>query len=198
MMKSFVGSALSWTRRMMTLLRCLMLPVRSDRSWVFFGRPVIIRRKKSSIVIGRRFTACSSIRHNSIGVFQPVLIRTCLPGAEIVIGDDVGVSGCTISAHRSVRVGNRVLIGSGALVTDSDAHPVDPDERRQMKDGVSLSVVIEDDVFVGARAIVLKGVTIGRGSVIGAGAVVVRDVPPYSIVAGNPAKVVGSSKKRSN
>ena len=52
-------------------------------------------------------------------------------------------------------------------------------------------ILIEDDAFIGARSIILKGVTIGKGSIIGAGAVVTRNVPEYSIVAGNPAKVIG-------
>ena len=151
---------------------------------------MIIRRKGSVIEIGERFTACSQAKYNSLGVFQRVFIRTCERNSSIVIGNDVGMSGCVISAHTSVKIGDHVLIGSGALITDSDAHSLDWSKRRAGVGGTSASVIIEDDVFIGARAIILKGVTIGRGAIVGAGAVVSRDAPPFSVLAGNPARVV--------
>jgi acetyltransferase-like isoleucine patch superfamily enzyme len=170
------------------------VPWHSD--WNFYGLPFIrIGGRGSSISIGKNFIACSDVRRNSLGVFQRVIIKTVGHGAKIVIGDDVGISGCTISAATSITIGNHVLLGSGCLVTDSDAHPIDPEERRQGGGGVSKPIVIEDDVFVGARAMILKGVTIGKGSVVGAGAVVAKSVPPYSIVVGNPAKIVGDSRR---
>ena len=117
-------------------------------------------------------------------------------GARVEIGDNVGISGCTISAGKSIIIGNNVLIGSGAVITDGDAHPIDPIERRNGGRGERKPVVIGDDVFIGARAIILKGVTVGVGSVIGAGAVVAKDVPPYSVAVGNPARVVGDSRRK--
>lgn len=171
----------------------LVFGMKINEGWRFRGRPFIrVGGKESKIVIGKRFTACSKILYNSLGVFQRVIIRTVRPGARIVIGDDVGVSGATISAAQSIMIGNRVLIGSGALITDSDAHAIDPEDRAAGRGPVIKPVVIEDDVFIGARAIVLKGVTIGRGSVIGAGAVVTRNVPAYSVAAGNPCRVLRS------
>ena len=182
-------------RKLWTRYCSFMLPVRVDPTWTLNGRPIIIRCAKSTIRIGGYFKACSRSQGNSIGVLAPVYIRTLSETAQILIGDNVGVSGCSISARESVKIGNNVLIGSGALITDSDAHPVDFDERKKDMPGRSCPICIEDDVFVGARAIILKGVRIGCGSVVGAGAVVVNDVPPYSVVAGNPAVVVGSSRK---
>ena len=147
-------------------------------------------------MIGKRFTACSDPRRNILGVFQRVTIQAGRD-AEVVIGDDVGVSGCTISALRSVRIGDRVLLGSGCMLADSDAHPLHPHDRRfDASKTVSKPIVVEDDVFVGARAIILKGVHVGKGSVIGAGAVVTRDVPPMTVVAGNPAAVVKELEPR--
>ncbi|MBM4164979.1 MAG: acyltransferase, partial [Lentisphaerae bacterium] len=102
----------------------------------------------------------------------------------------------TITAVQSVRIGDRVLLGSGCLITDNDAHPIDPEARRRGGGGVARPVVLESDVFIGARAILLKGVTIGRGSVVGAGSVVTKSVPAFSICAGNPARVVGDSRRR--
>ena len=93
----------------------------------------------------------------------------------------------------AITIGNNVMIGSGCLIADNDAHPMDV-EKRQVPNYydyvVSSPVVIDDDVLIGARSIILKGVHIGQGAVVGAGSVVTKDVPPFTIVAGNPAKVV--------
>ena len=174
-------------------LYCLLKGVRYDPTWKFLWLPLIKRHRKATIEIGRRFTACSNPKWNSIGVFQKVFLMAGMPGARIVIGDDVGVSGCVISAAQLVSIGDRVLIGSGALVMDSDAHPLSAEARRTGGGVKTMPVFIEDDVFIGARAMVLKGVRIGKGAVVGAGAVVTKDVPPNAIVAGNPARVVGTT-----
>jgi acetyltransferase-like isoleucine patch superfamily enzyme len=78
---------------------------------------------------------------------------------------------------------------------DSDGHPLGPVARRALKKPKTAPVVIDEDAFIGARAIILKGVHIGRGAVIGAGAVVAADVPELSIVAGNPARTVGKVRE---
>jgi acetyltransferase-like isoleucine patch superfamily enzyme len=113
-------------------------------------------------------------------------------GGEIVIGDNVGISGATINATRSIRIGNNVLIGSGCLITDTDSHPINWHDRiNNLNEKTANSpVVIEENVFIGARSIILKGVTIGRNSVIGAGSVVVKSIPENCIAGGNPAKVI--------
>lgn len=164
-------------------------------TWRLWRLPIVdCHGRGASIQIGTRFVACSDPRHNSLGVFQRVTLKTCGHGARIVIGDDVGMSGCTISAAVSISIGNRVLLGSGCLITDNDAHPIDPVRRLQGEKGASRPVVIEDDVFVGARAIILKGVTIGQGSVVGAGSVVTSSIPAYSVAVGNPARRVRDSR----
>lgn len=86
------------------------------------------------------------------------------------------------------------MIGAGACIWDTDFHPLDPHQRRehQTRDACSAPVCIEDDVFIGARALILKGVRIGWGAVIGAGAVVTKNVEACQIAAGNPAKIVGA------
>ena len=166
-----------------------------EASWRFFGLPWIrVGGARSSISIGRDFTAVSKLSRNSFGIIQKVMIRTVGSGAKIVIGDNVGVSGCTITACKSIQIGYRVLVGSGAVIVDYDAHPIHPGERFN-GGGAVAPVVIEDDVFVGARAIILKGVTIGRGSVVGAGAVVAKSIPPYSVAVGNPVRIIGDSRK---
>lgn len=174
-------------------LFCRIVGIGFDCSWRFYGLPWIrVGGRNSRIQIGKRFVAVSKMSHNSFGVIQRAYVRTVGHGAQIIIGDDVGISGCTISAGLKIEIKDHVMIGSGAVITDGDAHPVDPIQRRNGERCIRKPVLIEENVFVGARAIILKGVTIGHDSTVGAGAVVTKSVPPYSVVAGNPAKVVRS------
>lgn len=93
--------------------------------------------------------------------------------------------------HDSVAIGNNVKIGAYVLITDTDAHPLDYLARRTSNDGTkSAPIVIEDDVRVGAHSIILKGVTIGARSIIGAGSVVTKSIPADCVAAGNPCKVI--------
>ncbi|HET6575602.1 MAG TPA: DapH/DapD/GlmU-related protein [Fimbriiglobus sp.] len=113
---------------------------------------------------------------------------------ELLIGDGTFVGhGCGFHVARSVRVGRYCLLAGGVQVYDMDGHPLDADRRRAgdstPPEGVR-PVVIGDDVWVGTGALILKGVTVGDRAVIAARAVVTRDVPADSVVAGNPARVV--------
>jgi acetyltransferase-like isoleucine patch superfamily enzyme len=86
---------------------------------------------------------------------------------------------------------DRVQVGANSTIVDTDFHPLTPAGRaRDFLAGAHAPIVIEDDVFIGMQSLILKGVTIGRGSVVGAGSVVTRDVPAGVVVAGNPATVV--------
>ena len=105
------------------------------------------------------------------------------------IGDRVAInSGCSICAATSVTIGDRVGIGNYSLIMDTDFHTVGDFDRRPSPE----PIVIEDDVWLASRVTVLKGVTIGRGSVITTGSVVTRNIPPYSLAGGNPARVISS------
>jgi maltose O-acetyltransferase len=110
---------------------------------------------------------------------------------NISIGDHVMLNrGATVTAHTPIEIGNDCLIGPGAVLHNGDHRfdQVDVPIRRQ---GFSSApIVLEDDVWIGANAIVLSGVRVGRGSVVAGGSVVTRDVPPYTIVAGIPAKQI--------
>jgi len=160
-----------------------------SKTWRFRGLPIIQKHRSSKIIIGEDFIICSDPKQNSIGVFQKSIIKALSPMSVISIGNNVGISGATISGS-NITIGNDVLIGSGVLISDNDAHPIDPKKRNDNSYIKSAPVIIEDEVFIGARSIILKGVTIGRGSVIGAGSVLSKNVPPYQIWAGNPAKFV--------
>ncbi len=114
--------------------------------------------------------------------------------AEIRIGNNVFIgNGCTFSAAQRISVGNNCLIAPGVRIHDNDGHPLDAVRRaageRMGPENIG-EVIIGDGVWIAAQAVVLKGVTIGARSVVGAGAVVTENVPEDCIVAGNPAHVV--------
>jgi acetyltransferase-like isoleucine patch superfamily enzyme len=127
---------------------------------------------------------------------NPVIGRTrtslmvMAPGARMMIGAHVGMSGVCICAANSVEIGERTIIGADALITDTDFHSPLPDGSwSNDAAGASAPVVIGKGCFIGARAIILKGVTIGDGAVVAAGALVTRDVPAEHLAIGNPAAV---------
>lgn len=96
--------------------------------------------------------------------------------------------------HDSLTIGDNVKIGGNVLITDTDAHPMDYVARRTTGEGTkSAPIVIEDDAWVGAHCVILKGVTIGARSVIGAGSIVTRSIPADCVAAGNPCRVIRNS-----
>ncbi len=96
-----------------------------------------------------------------------------------------------------VRIGRHVMIGP-ELMALSRNHRIADLKKPMREQGrkADRRIVIEDDVWIGGRVILLPGISVGRGAVVGAGSVVTKDVPPFSIVAGNPAKIVGKRTER--
>lgn len=115
-------------------------------------------------------------------------------GAELTIGDGCGISSTCIWAKESIVIGNNVNIGADCLIMDHDAHSLDFQKRHTFADDyagtATAPIRIADDVLIGAKVIVLKGVTIGARAIVGAGSVVTRDIPADEIWAGNPAKFI--------
>jgi acetyltransferase-like isoleucine patch superfamily enzyme len=108
-------------------------------------------------------------------------------GGRLSIGERTYLNyGVSIGVRQEVAIGANCLIGQYVIIMDSDYH----DLVTRAAPGPVAPVVIEDDVWLGARVVVLKGVRIGRGSAIGAGSVVTRDIPPGCLAAGVPARVV--------
>jgi len=159
--------------------------------WTCYGLPIIQKHRDSTIKIGTRMSLRSSVRSNPLGPNHPVIISTRRTGSILRIGDDFGMTGGSLVVDEQITIGNRVWVGANTIITDTDFHPIDP-ELRQLDplNAKTAPIIIGDDVFIGMNTLILKGVTIGERSVIGAGSVVTRDVPSNSIVAGNPARII--------
>ena len=130
-------------------------------------------------------------RKFSLGNYSVIESFACINNAvgDVIIGDHTRI-GLHNTIIGPVRIGNHVNFAQGITITALN-HNFEDSEKRIDEQGISTcQVVIEDDIWIGANAVVLPGVTIGHHSVVAAGAVVTKDVPPHSLVAGVPAKVI--------
>jgi acetyltransferase-like isoleucine patch superfamily enzyme len=141
------------------------------------------------IRIGSDVTILNKLRENTAGIMhRTVLIAG--DGSKLSIGNGVGISGAIIDARAPITIGNSCMLGANCSIFSTDYHSVYADLRLDPAQAVKSPVVLEDHVWVGAHAIILKGVTIGARSVIAAGSVVTKSIPPDVIAGGNPARVL--------
>ena len=127
------------------------------------------------------------------GMISIAFLNRWIDEPELIIGSHTFIGhGCAIAVGSSMRIGKHCLLAGSVIVTDFDGHPTDavlrrtePAPRESIK-----PVTIGDDVWIGMGARVLKGVSIGDRSIVAAGSIVTKSVPPDVIVAGNPAQVV--------
>lgn len=162
-----------------------LLGVKIKKHCKFTGKTIIHKTPNSTISINEncRFISKSN-GYNLIGINRPCIIATHKEGAVIEIGEKSGFSGTVIGAFINIQIGKHVKCGANTLITDSDWHLND------YRSGEPKPVIIEDNVWLGEGVKVLKGVTIGKNSVIGAGSVVTKNIPADVIAAGNPCKVI--------
>lgn len=167
--------------------------VKYGHNMCIYNRFYLNKYGGASISIGDNFTFTSG------EAFNPLCrnLRGCIfadRGASIKIGHDTGISSSCIWAANSVTIGNNVKIGGDCIILDTDAHSLDfyirRDAGKDHFEATNRSVLIEDDVLVGARCVILKGVTIGARTIIGSGSIVTKSIPSDCIAAGNPCKVI--------
>lgn len=128
------------------------------------------------------------ISKGHIQSFERVRIE-CLPNAVLEVGHKTYINhDSEIRCREHISIGNNVSIAYGVLIQDSDYHTM-YDEKGNEKPQ-TLPIKIEDNVWIGANAIILKGVTLGKGCVVAAGAVVTKSAPAYSLIGGNPARII--------
>jgi acetyltransferase-like isoleucine patch superfamily enzyme len=172
----------SCTFYVVTLARLRGIQIKSGSS--FFGLPKFKKARTARIIIGKNNCFRSSPTSNLIGINRPCIISALEPTSEIVIGDDCGFSGTVIGCFDRIVIGHRVKCGANTLITDGDWHSEDPRSSKPRP------IVIGDDVWLGVNVTVMKGVTIGENSLIGAGSIVTKDIPPNVIAAGSPCMVI--------
>ena len=128
------------------------------------------------------------ILHDQVRIWSNI-VRARLfvrSGAYLEIGSNSRINGCHISASQKIIIGKNVRISQYVLIMDNDFHNI----HDHFADGKKEPIIIEDDVWIAAKATILKGVQVGRGAVVAAGAVVTKNVEPFTVVAGVPAKPI--------
>lgn len=173
------------------LLRLKMYGVEYGRHCVIHGKLYITLFPTANVKIGNNLYFSSGWGINALCTNKRGMIYAT-EHALIKIGDNVGMSSTVLWAHNKIIIGNYVKIGGNCILIDTDAHNIDFSIRRGKNTdwGKSAPIIIEDDVFIGANCIILKGVSIGSRSIIAAGSVVTKNIPANCIAGGNPAKVV--------
>lgn len=146
-------------------------------------------RGRGSIKIGNNVTINSSLKSNPIGGNTRTIIHC---NGKLTIGNNVGLSNCAIVCQNQITIEDWVKIGGNVSIYDTDFHSVNYIERRKPVDYdiKKKPVTIKEDAFIGAHSIILKGVTIGKRSVIAAGSVVTKSVPDDEMWGGCPAKFI--------
>ncbi|MGO9478055.1 MAG: acyltransferase [Limisphaerales bacterium] len=187
-----LGGLLQQRRRLMSGLWALEARLKGavlDRRVEFIGRPLLSVARGSRLHLGEGVQINSTLRSNPLGCFQPCVLRTLAPQAELVLAPGVGISGAVLCAAARIHVGEGTFLGAGAMILDTDFHhPIENWRWGSEPAQGAKPVNIGRGVFIGARAIVLKGVTLGDRAVVGAGAVVTQDVPAGHLAVGNPAQ----------
>ena len=153
--------------------------------------PLYQHRGRHSVIHGSVRMDTPPYRRFNLGDYSVIESFCCINNAvgDVLIGDYT-----RICLHNTVigpvTIGSHVNLAQGITVTALNHNFEDPNKRIDEQGISTTPVTIEDDVWIGANAVVLPGVTIGNHSVVAAGAVVTKDVPPHSLVAGVPAKVI--------
>jgi acetyltransferase-like isoleucine patch superfamily enzyme len=189
MLRKILSLSLAW-QRPLYLAYARMRRATVHPSVVMNGRPLVRCVRGGTLEIGAGVKINTRVSSNPVIGRTRTSLMVMAPGARMMIGAHVGMSGVCICAANSVEIGERTIIGADALITDTDFHSPLPDGGwSNDATGTSAPVKIGKGCFIGARAIILKGVTIGDGAVVAAGALVTRDVPAEHLAIGNPAVV---------
>ncbi len=152
---------------------------------IIYGKPLVINR--GIINIGINSKLISSSKYYGQGI-QPVSLYTLNENSRIDIGSNCTLNGTSIRCVSNISIGSDCVFAPDVKIIDHDHHLSITE--RNSTNYVSAPIVIENNVWVGYNVVILKGVKIGKNSIIGAGSVVVKDIPENCVAAGIPAKVI--------
>lgn len=167
----------------------LLSGIKSGKQLRITGRMNLYVHPTAKIKLGHKVRINSGFSENPVGGASRMGIWVG-PNAQLTIGNNVGMSNSTLVCMQRVTIGDDVFIGGDCKIYDTDFHAVPAAARLQNAPPRTAPVHIGSKTFIGGHSIILKGVSIGEGAVIGAGSVITKDIPPYQIWAGNPAKYV--------
>jgi acetyltransferase-like isoleucine patch superfamily enzyme len=193
-----INKLLSYIRRLQWIIVFFKFKLNKFKFFTDFksnGIPITTISLGAKISIGHKFRMNNGLLNNKIGRQQPCFFVVTKEG-KLTIGDNVGISATAIVCWNQIEMGNNVRIGGGTVIYDTDFHSLDFEDRipfPEIRDHVITSpIFIKENVFIGAHCTVLKGVTIGKNSIIGACSVVTKDIPENEVWGGNPAKFIRS------
>ena len=165
-------------------IRMTLRKVAYEKNVHFLGLTIIKRHSHGKIFIAKECMFRSHVSSNLIGINRPCILSVLTESATLKIGEGCGFSGTVIGCFTEITLGKNVRCGANTLITDSDWHLDDT------RSAIPKPIIIGDNVWLGVNVTVMKGVTIGNNSIIGAGSVVTKSIPDNVIAAGNPCKVI--------
>lgn len=177
--------------------------VKYGKNLLLKGVPIIFNKSGANLTIGDNVTVKSSFLSNLVGLYSRAIIVTRASGAEIFIGNNVGISGATIYARNRIEIGENTCIGGNTKILDNDFHPIEVECRNRLMNEPNggdsdlipaKPIVIGKNCFIGCNSIILKGTVLGDGCVVGAGAVVSGRFDDNCVIVGNPARVIKKLK----
>ena len=190
----FLGSIKFSFYHSINLINAKFKGVRHGRNFSTNGLLILDIFPGSTVSFGDNVTIVSDPKRASASVlYSKFKIKTFEPSSTVCIGNNVGFSGTSITCRsKRIEIGDNTAIGPNVIIIDSDCHIPVPYGKWLEYPGYEhdADVIIGKDCFIGLNSVILKGVHIGDHCVIAAGSVVVKDIPPHSIAAGVPAKVV--------
>lgn len=157
-----------------------------------YGVPALAFAADGRVVIGDGVTLNSSNRSYHMNMFAPVKLMADRKGAVIEIGARTRIHGSCLHAYKRITIGENCLIAANCQIIDGPGHDLsfnDPANRLNTM-GDAQPITIGDNVWIAAGCMIMPGVTIGEGSVIAAGSIVTKDIPPMCLAGGAPARVI--------
>lgn len=183
-----------------------LVGVKYGKGLLLRGIPTVYRKRGARIALGDGVIIKSSFLSNLVGLYSRTILCARTSGAEIVIGNNVGMSGATLYARKGIHIGDNTCIGGNCKILDNDFHPLEWVERNRLMRGAhgpdvneripTKAIHIGKNCLLGCNSIILKGTVLGDGCVVGAGAVVCGEFAPDSLIVGNPACCVRKIENR--